>query len=176
VLISPLASTTFIGGSIYNITWISSSVMANVTITLQQRGQTVVYWTIAQNVKNVGYYSWPISVSIPTGQYWILVTTVNVSPSVYGAAPSMGSFQIQAGGSKSCFQELYACIIVHFSACTTYLACDDDQFCSAQQVCTACASCTSTTRPYPGTTSSRCPLRCTSSSLIGRIFPLLSLY
>ena len=98
------SSVTVTSGGAYNITWVSGlSSQALVSITLQQAGQSAVYVTLATNITNLGRFSWVVSVLLPAGYYYIVVSTVNLSPTVIGAGPMTGTFAIAAGSLLRCF-------------------------------------------------------------------------
>ena len=95
---SPTASSVYSTGSNYTITWVSTGVSANVTITLQIAGESYPYLTLASNIANTGSFVWMLQTNLlPPGQYWILVSTGTVTHAVYGAAPAAGSFVVQTG-------------------------------------------------------------------------------
>jgi hypothetical protein len=64
---------------------------------LHQEGSAVVFRTIALNIANTGSFSWVVRVDIPAGRYYVLISTGAVSPSVFGAGPVSGAFELRAG-------------------------------------------------------------------------------
>ena len=105
------SSVNITSGSAYSITWKSAglSPQALVTITLQQAGQSGVYSTIATNITNSGLYSWVVPVLLPVGSYYILISTVNLSPSVVGAGPAVGTFKLFGGSLLSFLYLVFNC-------------------------------------------------------------------
>jgi hypothetical protein len=83
---------------------------------------TGVTTSIGVNVDNTGQFVWPIPLSQAVGQYWVRVASAVISPPIWGAAPTTGSFAI-TNGSECMRRQRFVCLRVMFRCICVIYAC-----------------------------------------------------